>query len=275
MKKIKPRIITLLILLLVSTLNSSKVMAGDPEEDALASLVKESSKALADYQSTKNKTGVLKYFHEKMVIDFTFISVNGRVRNERISYEEFSTHLDVFSHERMGRTHDIEVFKTFVNQDIGVVNYTEDYEVTFGEEVLTKGSQVITATAKKFGNTWKIIRITVVEMESEKFKGSCLCELYEGTSATGNFITKTTVPGGKNYTSNMNHFTVVKKNRGTVLINMDGENFIWENNLNIFEAKEDGSKGKKIGIGTNSNEVIQSLIKFEFSEQCTDLVLRK
>ncbi|WP_157637706.1 nuclear transport factor 2 family protein [Flexithrix dorotheae] len=275
MKKIKPGIITLLIILLVPTLNFGKLMAADPEEEALANLVKESSKALANYHASKDKGAVLKYFHEKMVIDFTFISVSGKVRNERISYEEFATHLDAFSHERMGRTHDIDVLKTIVHQDIGVVNYTEDYEVTFGEEVLTKGSQVITATAKKFGKTWKIIRITVVEMESEKFKGSCLCELYEGTSATGNFITKTTVPGGKNYTSNMNHFTVTKKDRGTVLINMDGENFIWENNLNIFEAKEDGSKGTKIGIGTNSYEVIQTLIKAEFSEHCTDLVLRK
>ncbi|MBT29684.1 MAG: hypothetical protein CMO01_08470 [Thalassobius sp.] len=260
------------VLLFVTTLFAGS----NPEEEAaLNSLILSSTKELSDYHKTKNKSAVLRHFHEKMVIDFTYISISGKVRTERIDFNEMAAHLEEIAHNKMGSTHDVEIMRTFVTGDIGVVSFTEDYEMKYGNEVLNKGSQLVTATAKKFGHEWKIIRMTVVEVENEKIKGTCLCELYSGEGTTGNYIAKTTAPGGKSYNSEMMHFSFRKEDRVKTIVKMEDTTYLWENSFAIWTTNHNGDKEKQVGQAASEAEVIKHLIGIEFKDHCTELVLRK
>lgn len=267
-----------LFILLFPILFLNSVVTADPQEDkaALEKLILSSTKAMSDYNKTKNKSAVLKHFHEKMLIDFTYISISGKVRNERIDFNEFAAHLDEISHGKMGFTHDVEIMRTYITGGIGVVSLTEDYEIKYNNEILNKGSQLITTTAKKFGTQWKIIRMTVIEVENEKLKGTCLCELFTGKeNQGGDLIAKVTSPGGKSYNSDMFNFSFKKENKVKTIVKMEDVTYAWENSFAIWTTDADGNKIKQIGQGASESEVVKLLVSKEFTDHCTDFKIRQ
>lgn len=266
-----------IVILLFPILFLVSIVAADPEDDkeALEKLILSSTKAMSDYNKTKNKSEVLKYFHNKMLIDFTYISISGKVRNERIDFNEFAAHLDEISHGKMGFTHDVEIMRTYITSGIGVVNLTEDYEIKYNNEILNKGSQLITTTAKKFGTQWKIIRMTVIEVENEKLKGTCLCELFTGKGNQGDFVAKVTSPGGKSYNSDMFNFSFTKENRVKTIVKMEDVTYTWENSFAIWTTDADGNKIKQIGQGASESEIVKLLVSKKFTDHCTDFKIRQ
>ncbi len=263
--------------LLLSIIFLTSAVKVDPQQDkeALEKLILESTKALSDYHKKKNKSAVLKHFHERMLIDFTYISIAGKVNNERIDYNEFAAHLDEISHGKMGFTHDVEIMRTYITGDIGVVSLTEDYEMKYNGEVLNKGSQLITTTAKKFGNEWKIIRMTVIEVENEKLKGTCLCEIFSGNGPKGEMIAKVTSPGGKNYNSDMFNFSFSKENKVKTLVTMEDTKYTWENSFSLWTVDADGNKVKQVGQAASEGDVIKLLVSKKFTDHCTDFRVRQ
>jgi hypothetical protein len=265
----------LFLLLPIIFFTSAVFINPNTDKEALEKLILSSTKAMSDYNKTKSKSAVLKHFHEKMLIDFTYISINGKVRNERIDFNEFAAHLEEISHGKMGFTHDVEIMRTYITGDIGVVSLTEDYETRYNDEVLNKGSQLITTTAKKFGSQWKIIRMTVIEVENEKLKGTCLCELYSGSGSKGEMIAKVTSPGGKSYNSEMFNFSFSKENKVKTVVKMEEATYTWENSFAIWTTDVDGNKVKQIGQGASESEVVKLLVGKKFTDHCTDFKIRQ
>ena len=263
------------LLLPIIVFTSALYVGPKQDKEALEKLILDSTKSLSDYHKSKNKSAVLKHFHEKMLIDFTYISIAGKVNNERIDYNEFAAHLDEISHGKMGFTHDVEILRTYITGDIGVVSLTEDYEMKYKDEVLNKGSQLITTTAKKFGNEWKIIRMTVIEVENEKLKGTCLCELYSGQGPKGAMIAKVTSPGGKNYNSDMFNFNFTKENKVKTLVEMEDVKYSWENSFSIWTVDADGNKVKQVGNAASEGDVVKLLVSQKFKDHCTDFKIRQ
>lgn len=214
------------------------------------------------------------------------ISDRGSVLNS--DYEGFYSYLNkIVRTKGLKINYDVkDILKNEVRGAIGVIVYTVEYEITKNNEIWSKGSETVSMVFRNDMRTgdWQIAHYSVIGTEDERIKGVCSCELYKSSTGvnSGNYLVKTIVPSGKNYSTMVSNFEFLYENPegkgGERTIVVGDNSYRWTQTGDIFSLKEDGSQGDLIAKSHPNDEVlaIMSVLKYDiYSDNCTNINLKR
>ncbi len=179
-----------------------------------------------------------------------------------------------------------EVLKNEVNGAIGIIIYVVEYAITKDKDIWSKGTETVSMVFRneKQTNDWKIAHYSVIGTEDERIKGVCSCELYKSSTGvnSGNYLVKTIVPSGKNYSSKVSNFEFLYENQsgkgGKRTIRLGDNTYKWTQTGDIFREKADGTQGEMVAKSHPNDEIlaIMSILKYDiYSENCTNINLKR
>ncbi|MEM6299518.1 MAG: hypothetical protein AAF740_12590 [Bacteroidota bacterium] len=247
------------------------------DEAAVERIVKDFAREYSDLGQSKDKKKVLQFFNTHMVSNMNFIRIGGRVNVSESNYEKLEDHLEGLLTSELLVSHKVDqVFHISIKGDIGVISYQNNFEVTKDGDVLSKGSQLVTITQRKFNDEWKIIVYNVTEIEDAKLKGNCLCELFESTDAGIDYVSKVIIPGGTSYKKQLENFQF-RPFDGQTIIKTGDLYFAWmkgqSNDIFTYDLDKE-EKGVKIGESADKKTVVLKILESIHAESCTKLVTR-
>ncbi len=233
--------------------------------------------AYSNLETTKDKYAVLKHMAKEVQSTIVFFYVGGRASSIVGDYAGFSSFMDkLINTQGLEIKYEVtNVPRVYVSGEQGVVVYIVEYEVQKNGTSWSKGNETVTLTYKRMNGEWKILQYSIVNIEDEKLRGACLCELYG--DGTGDYVAKTTIPNGRTYDTDLNTFEftkiadnrIIKAGKYVYRWDKDGTVYLREHALAGVEAKE-----IKVGTGDTFNKQnIISLIlhKHIYVESCTDI----
>ncbi len=275
--------------------NSTKIDEDEKQkarDKAAQVIIKKNLMEFADSYSKLGDTKDVKAVMEHMAKDVTStlvtfnISDRGSVINS--DYEGFLSYLTkIVRTEGLKINYSIkDVLKNDVKGAIGVIIYVVEYEIAKDKEIWSKGTETVSMVFRNEKRTgdWKIAHYSVIGTEDERIKGICSCELYKSSTGvnSGNYLVKTIVPSGKNYSTLVNNFEFMYQNQG----GQDGERTVrvgditynWTQTGDIFKQNLDGTQGDLIAKSHPNDEVlaIMSILKYDiYSDNCTNINLKR
>lgn len=235
------------------------------DEETLKGILQNFTTAYGKLTETKEIGSVMKYFSRELTSTLVSYDVGDHVRVLHNSYQDFADYLKkVVRAPGLGITYDVkDVLRVQVKGEIGVVVYVVNYAITRDGEKWSSGTETVTMTFKKQGSNWRIIHNTIIAVEDEKLKGTCSCEIYE--SGTGDYVAKTTVPNGSQYSTALKNFDFTLEGDVQV-ITVEGQAFVWDKERNVFAKDSE----EKIGVAPNKEDVVLLIIKRKlYAGTCT------
>ncbi len=171
-----------------------------PEALAVKSKFEEFIDSYAQIEKTKAKDKVLSYMSPEVISTLVSFNLAGKMNILYSDYKGFAGYLDKLTTTEGLTIHYIleKIDKIYVNGNIAMVVYGVNYENKKGGQIWSKGHETVSLTYKKVAGEWKICQYVVTQIEDEKTKVSCACEL---TAENGgqDFVMKTTIPSGRSY----------------------------------------------------------------------------
>jgi hypothetical protein len=255
-------------------------------ESAIAKLTRDFVAAYGRLTETKDKQAVLQYMHEKVTSDLVNASISGRVRNFNSDFEGFDSHLNrLVNAEGLKLSYQLKnLVQDYQSEQVGVTAYTAEYQMERDGSVWERGNETVTLTLRKFNNEWKIVHYATVTLEDEKLRGDCFCEVFE--SRPGNFVTKTIVPGGRNYDALLHNFEFLSRQTGRA-IKVDALTFRWEDNGDIYaddaasasrvsSVASQAAAGRLLGNAVEKADAIFLILReYFYKENCANIKIRK
>ncbi|MGF1532513.1 MAG: YybH family protein [Bernardetiaceae bacterium] len=270
----------LFALLCLGSLTGAYAQKQKEDEKAVRGVIEAFAKAYSALSETKDKNAVLQFFDKRMIGNMSFIRIGGRVNVVENNYEKFEAHLgSLISSDGLMIQHKVsDVFHVSLTGEVAAISYQNEFEVTKGKDILRKGSQLVTITQRKFRDgQWRIILYNVTEIEDEKLKGDCLCELFESTDRGIDYVSKVIVPGGTSYNTTLDNFMFRLTTERNTIIKTGNEFFLWQNNDggDIFTYDVDNkTQGEKIGSDKEKRDVVLQILNHLYADKCTRLITR-
>lgn len=237
------------------------------------------------FTQTKDKSSVLKFMHEKVSASLFNANVSGRYRNFTGDYQAFDEYLTKLANaENLNLVYKLTgVVAEYASDNIGSVVYTADYQMEREGSVWEKGIEQVTLVFKKFNNEWKIIYYATINIEDEKLRGDCFCELFE--SKPGNFVTKTVVPGGRGYTEDLQNFEFLQKPEGRI-IRSGNQIYQWSESgeLSYVPQRAPAAKPTTVtpaaitlsGTAADKEQAIMMILReVNYKESCANIKMRR
>lgn len=160
-----------------------------------------------------------------------------------------------------------DILKTNFRGKSAVVVADISYQYNKGNTLLRKGTEATTFVLRYTKKGWKIINFNVVNLEEELNVGQCVAEVF--LASTGNYMTKTTVPAGASYESNVDEFIINKGQNGVHFISVSGNDYTWIREGNI--TKTDNGSETMIGEAVDELEAVLTILENDlYDKQCSD-----
>jgi len=207
------------------------------------------------------------FFDRQFIGSEVQVDLTGKVRAEQDNLE---TLLKDFNRYRLSDAVDAK-FKvkqfnsTQVKGKTGVVIMDLDFELVKNGEVISRGNQSVSLTARKYQNTWKVTFMNRVFVQSEVYMGNCYCDLF--SRGEDDFATFLTMPDGDAYVTATDQFKVAVSGSRRV-IKMNGEDWYeWDPQTGAI------TKGnKKVGSARAATTAIKMILQSVNSEKCQKVV---
>jgi hypothetical protein len=182
------------------TAGKSSTQVLSPEAMALKVKFEEFIDAYANIEKTKAKHKVLGYMSNEVISTLVSFNLSGKMNILYSDYKGFTSYLEkLTTTEGLSINYVLEnIDKIYVNGNIAMVVYGVNYENKKGGQIWSKGHETVSLTYKKVLGEWKICQYVVTQIEDEKTKVSCICELSAENNAQ-DFAVKTTIPSGRSY----------------------------------------------------------------------------
>ena len=122
------------------------------------------------------------------------------------------------------------------------------------------------------GEKWKIAHYTFIQMEDEKLKGTCVCELFLG-EAEEEVVAKTIVPSGKSYSTKFDsfEFRVVE---GDWIIKAQDQLYKRLKTGPLYLLNDEGET--QIGVPNSKRETVLMIIGDDlYKDSCARIKTRK
>ena len=237
---------------------------------------------------TKDVKAVMEHMAKDVTSTLVTFNISDRGSVLNSDYEGFLGYLTkIVRTEGLKINYSIkDVLRNEVKGSIGVIVYVVEYEITKDKETWSKGTETVSMVFRneQSSNEWKIAHYSVIGTEDERIKGVCSCELYKSSTGvnSGNYLVKTIVPSGKNYSTLVSNFEFMYENQGgqsgerTIRV---GDNmYEWAQTGEIFKQKADGTQGDLVAKSHPNDEVlaIMSVLKYDiYSQNCTNINLKR
>ncbi|MCS6967496.1 MAG: hypothetical protein RMJ44_03640 [Cytophagales bacterium] len=264
-----------------STTSSSTT--AKPTESELKKLTIAFVDSYSKFIQTKDKASVLRFVHEKVSSSLFNASVSGKYRNFTSDYQGLDEHLNrIAKDENFNYVYKLTgIVAEHSSDEFGSVVYTADYQTERDGAVWEKGSEQVTLVFKKFNDGWKIIYYNSVNIENEKLRGDCSCEIFE--SKPGNFVTKTLLPSGRDYTEDLQNFEFLQKPEGRI-IRAGNQVYNWSEEGEISYIPQQSGKPTTVSpttiklstpVAEKEQAVILILREVNYKENCANIKVRK
>ncbi|MCS7019541.1 MAG: hypothetical protein RMJ87_10640 [Cytophagales bacterium] len=161
------------------------------------------------------------------------------------------------------------------------------FEFTYIQQgkILVKGDEHVSILLRRVDETqWRIIDIRSMMIETEKFRGTCLCEIFTSKSSSTNSVSaKITMPSGGNYRASTIVFELVEcdPRQKTYLIRITNYEFKWLATGELYLLKDNKQCDKSevdpemVGIAFDQKEVFGIIIrKYLFEFECAQIAFK-
>jgi ketosteroid isomerase-like protein len=243
------------------------------DEQMLRQMVNDIVKGLSEVQKTKDASKLLAFYASDVKFTNIEIGINGKAKSVDLNFDGVSTLLsDAISDEGQSlKISGLNISKVAIQDETGVVNFVYDYELSVGGTVTSKGAESAIYTFKKTGNGWRIQHAYQVAVEMVQNRGACRCELYKGSSG---YATKTIVPSGSEYITNLDNFTFKNTPSGKH-ITVGSKLFLWEGGT-VKSVGSDGKVIKELGKATGDEEAVKLILeKSIYETNCSQVSIKK
>lgn len=184
---------------------AGKTAAMSPEAMALKVKFTDFIEAYSNIEKTKDVSKVLKHVSNDVISTLVSFDLTGKMNILYSDYKGFATYLDkLTTTDNLAVNYNLEnIDKIYVSGNLAIIVYGVSYENKRGGQIWSKGFENVTLTYKKIAGEWKIVQYVVTQMEDEKTKVACICELTVENNAQ-DFVMKTTIPSGRSYITELN-----------------------------------------------------------------------
>jgi ketosteroid isomerase-like protein len=237
-------------LLCLILLPASSLLAQDAQDKESAKLLEgytqDFARAYSAIPETKDKEAVLKYFSKKFQSTIFYFSIAENVRMQNSNYDGFAKYLDnLMRNDQMSVKYEIQdIIRNHVNGDVATLVAIVDYEIQEADGFHAKGTETVTFAWKKVNGVWQILHFTVMGIEDEKLRGTCLCEVF--SARNGDYVVRTTVPSGRSYSTSFNEFETRKSGEDTFIKTKDNA---------MFKMTADGEVWRQDGTNTSIDKM--------------------
>jgi len=156
----------------------------------------------------------------------------------------------------------------------GVASMTLEFQLMMDNEPISKGEQAISMTLRKFEDTWKITFINRLFVESEKYVGNCICELFSEGGANkdgmGKYATYLTMPDGDEYMEANDRFTITAKGANREITRNGDDSYEWN-----IKSGDIVKNGEVIGNAKVPSTAIKNVLKYVNSDRCQRVTNKK
>lgn len=241
----------------------------------LTELLQSFAKDYVNVPTSKNTESVLKYFSKDTKSNLFVFGISGRSRIQNSDRDGFEAYLkNVIRSTGITLKYDIgDIYFTTVTDKLATLAYGVAYETKEEDGIWVKGNETVTMALEKKNNVWQIVHYTVLQIEDEKLKGSCLCELFTSEGEDGEVVAKTTIPSGRSYSTKFNNFEFRKAGEDQMI--RAGDNAfkrLKSGEIIALEEEEEVS----IGITSSKRETVLTILgKYLYKDSCASLRTKK
>jgi len=149
--------------------------------------------------------------------------------------------------------------------------------------VVVRGDEHLSVLLRKVDDTqWRIVDIRSLMIETEKFRGSCLCEIFASKTSTS-LLAKITMPAGANYRASTVVFEIQEcdAHQQIYLIRISNYEFKWMATGQLYLLKDDKQcaqstvEPEMIGTALDQKEVLSIIIKkYLFEFECAQITFK-
>ncbi len=160
-----------------------------------------------------------------------------------------------------------EIYKVAVQGRIAYAVLNASFSLHDGENLIAKGSEIQTLVFRKEEGDWKIAQADILNLVDQQLQDVCGCTIF--TSSINEFISKVQRPTGKQYEESLDIFSFKRKADNNILIYVNGEEFTWLTNKEVWKFYDDKSKREKIGREKTEREVVYMILKdYLYKDYC-------
>jgi hypothetical protein len=245
-------------------------LAQKPEAE-IENFVKDFTRSFENVTKTRDKESVLKFVSKDLFSTIVQSNVMDNFGLIQSTYSDFENYLDrLIQTEGMAVTYSVQdVLKSKVRGKTGVVVAELKTQEASKGQVWNKGSEITTFVLKNYKDGWKILHFTVVSLEEEKTKGTCLVEIF--SASTGNYAAKTIVPAGNTYNTHLNTFEFSPA-QGMMFVRLDNDNtYSWMREGPITKLAQGNNPEKAMGSAVDETDAVLTIIKNDlYTESCLE-----
>ncbi len=246
------------------------------EDENIKKVTLDFVKAYASVASEKkDKKVFLDFFSKNASYNFVSRAIGAaRVKNFTGSFDAMAEFLDgISTNEDFKINYKVpegQIVRYKAVGDAGTATYVVEYETFNGGKLWTKGTETVSLLLRNEEGSWKVIYFNAIAIEDQKFQGNCICELFQ--SGNQNFLAKTTVPEGKEYSDKLNNFEFRGEGNDR-MIRSGATVYRW---LLSGEIKSTSADGQEITIGKAGDRemVIIEILKSIYADNCLDVKKR-
>ncbi len=260
-----------LSLMVLSLWTSSFGQTSSTDEEAAALTMLKAF--VQDYQSlteTKNKQAVLQHFHPEATSNLYVFNISGQSRVLNGNVRAFEAYLD----NLLRSPNLLNVYEMTgtpmvnISGNVGTLTYQVKYELKEEDGIWVKGNELVTLAVEKIGGKWLIVHYTIVQIEDEKLKGTCVCELFIGEGENAEVVSKTVVPSGRSYTTKFDNFVFRTAENGDWIIKTPTQSFKRLTTGRLVTVGEDGDEVELGIVSSRKEAVLMILTKGLYKDSC-------
>jgi len=249
-----------------------------PDEKALREEFEKFVKAYQTILTHKDPKNVTRFMSPVIKSSFYTSGITDKMKLVEGTINDFENHLfRLIRTEGMTMTYKVDkVLLVKTREATGNIVYTVEFETRINGALWSKGTETVMLIYRKIDGDWKIIHFTSLNIEDEKEKGTCQSELYLA-SETGNYMTKTTIPSGRGYTTNVDNFAFTMTNQERLILVGDAAYYKWkplgevwlQKETKVGEYSDLSMLGKAHTI--DKEDVIMLLLRNMYKDNCSEI----
>lgn len=273
LRSVAPVLVLLLGFGMCTTVRAQNV---NSDEEAIRGTLTAFIEAYQALTTTKNKQAVLQHFHPEATSNIFVFNISGKSRVLNSNTRGFSAYMDnLLRSPNILNTYELSGEPLIhQNGNVATATYEVNYEIKEEDGIWVKGDEVVTLAMEKEGDRWLIVHYSIVQIEDEKLKGACLCELFVGEGDEAEVVSKTTVPSGRSYSTKFDNFVFRTTEAGDWIIKSPSRTFKRLKTGQLVEMTEDGESAE-LGIPQNKKEtVLMILSEGLYTDSCARIKLK-
>ncbi|NME71365.1 hypothetical protein [Flammeovirga aprica] len=210
-------------------------------------------------------------FSESAIINMTYVSMDEKKHKKVLKKTEYQTIYENMYKENIRRDYELEVHDIQVRKNTAVAVFSLDYTLinNANGKVMSKGTEFIVSTLIAKESAWKFLELNITDVESEKYQGTCSCEVLSNDK-TGNVVARVVSPKGDHFQRDV-HSVYRKKVKGRDLFMVQGVKFEWTENLEVYVLDQDLKPLHLLDNAKNHEQVVQKIIAYLYKDECFGL----